>query len=290
MATVSTSADTGDDLAQESASAGHTASPPVNLLWTGGWDSSFQLLQLLLLHRREVVPHYLVDPTRPSTRAELAAMERIRTRLFEEYPHTRGLLGPVQKFDVADLAPDPGITAAFGRIVAETFMGSQYEWLARFCKQRGIARLELGAGHRGGRIQKVIGPLVTQTDEDGYPSYRIGEAYRDTKEFTVFGGFSFPLFALSKLETAEVAAERGWRGVLELTCFCHKPRHGTEPCGCCNPCLYAVDEGFGWRIPRKNRIKGVFYRALIRPMKPPVKAVLRQLGMRRANPKEPVRR
>lgn len=257
-------------------------SSPVDLLWTGGWDSTFRLLQLLLLHRREVVPHYLLDPTRRSMEGELAAMERIRTRLFEAYPHTRRLLAPLQKFNVADLAPDPEITEAFDRIVAETFIGSQYEWLARFRRQLGIASLELGAGHRGGRIHRIVGSFVARTDEDGYPNYRIGEEYRGTKEFTAFGGFSFPLFELRKLETAEIAGEHGWLGILDLTCFCHRLRNGTVPCGCCNPCLYAVDEGFGWRIPRRNRIKGVFYRALVRPMKAPAKAVLRQLGLRPA--------
>lgn len=260
------------------------AHSPVNLLWTGGWDSSFRLLQLLLLHRREVVPYYLLDTTRASSRVELAAMERIRKALFENYPYTRSLLHPLRQFNVADLAPDPGITDAFRRIVAETFIGSQYDWLARFCKQQDIGQLELAAGHQGGRIHKIIGPLVTETDAPGYRTYRIGSEYRDTKEFAVFAGFSFPLFELGKLETADIARQRGWLNILEMTCFCHKPRHGSEPCGCCNPCLYAVDEGFGWRIPRKNRIKGVFYRALIRPMKAPIKAIMRHFGLRRPAP------
>jgi hypothetical protein len=264
--------------ATEATPGGQAVHPPVDLLWTGGWDSTFQLLQLLLLHRREVVPHYLLDSTRPSTRAELAAMEGIRDALFAAYPHTRRLLAPLQKFDVADLAPDARVTDAFRRIVAERFIGSQYEWLARFRNQQGIAQLELAAGHRGGRIQAIIGPFVARTDGDGYRSYRLSPEYRDTKEFLIFGGFSFPLFELGKSETADIARERGWLDILSMTWFCHKP-HGREPCGYCNPCLYAVDEGFGWRIPRANRIKGVFYRALVKPMKAPAKAALRQLGI-----------
>lgn len=272
------SAQVDGDIDGAPVSADQTA--PVNLLWTGGWDSSFRLLQLLLLHRREVVPHYLLDATRPSSRAELAAMERIRNHLFDEYPHTRPLLKPLRRFDVADLAPDARTKDAFARIAAETFIGSQYEWLARFCKQQGIGQLELAAGYRGGRIHKIIEPFVTRTDSDGYRTYRLGQEHRNTKEFAIFGGFSFPLFELSKLQTAEIAEANGWLGTLKLTCFCHKSRNGAEPCGYCNPCLYAVDEGFGWRIPRRNRIKGAVYRALIRPMKAPAKAVLRHLGMR----------
>lgn len=260
--------------------AGQNTAPPVNLLWTGGWDSSFQLLRLLLLYRREVVPHYLVDATRRSTRTELAAMERIRNHLFDRYPHTRQLLMPLRRFDVADLTPDTRIKDAFDCIFAETFIGSQYEWLARFCRQRGIPQLELAAGYREGRIHKIIEAFVAPSDSDGYRTYRFRPECRDTNEFTVFGAFSFPLFELSKLQTAEIAEANGWLDTLKLTSFCHKSRDGEEPCGYCNPCLYAVDEGFGWRIPRRNRIKGVFYRTFIRPMKAPAKAVIRHLGMR----------
>ena len=39
----------------------------VNILWTGGWDSTFQLLSLLLLHGRKVTPYYLIDAERLST-------------------------------------------------------------------------------------------------------------------------------------------------------------------------------------------------------------------------------
>jgi hypothetical protein len=258
-----------------------TVLPPVNLLWTGGWDSSFRLLQLLLQHRREVIPHYLLDPTRASTQAELEAMQRIRDSIFEEHPHTRALLHPLRKFDIASLAPDAAITDAFRKVASKHFIGSQYDWLARFCKQLGIAELELAAGHRGGRIQGIIGSLVMRTTDSGQVSYRIDPQHSDTNEFIVFGGFSFPLFELNKQETGSIAAERGWLDILRMSWFCHKPGPGNEPCGYCNPCLYAVDEGFGWRISRRNRIKGIFYRALVRPMKAPAKAALGRLGIGR---------
>lgn len=271
-------ASASDNIASEA--AGPAVHPPVDLLWTSGWDSTFQLLRLLLLYRREVIPHYLLDPARPSTRAELAAMERIRNALFDTYPHTRQLLAPLQQFNVADLAPDARTTDAFARIRAERFIGSQYEWLARFRDQQGIAHLELAAGYRGGRIHDIIGPFVTQADAGGYRTYRLSPEYSKTKEFLIFGGFSIPLFCLDKKKTGDIARERGWLDILRMTWFCHKP-HGTEPCGYCNPCLYAVDEGFGWRIPRRNRIKGIFYRALVRPMKAPARAAMRQLGIDR---------
>ena len=78
----------------------------VNLLWTGGWDSTFRLLQLLLLHRVPVVAYYIEDPTRPSTGIELETMARIVDRLHDAYPHTRDLLLPIRKAAVPDAAAD----------------------------------------------------------------------------------------------------------------------------------------------------------------------------------------
>ena len=56
-----------------------TAEPGhVRLLWTGGWDSTFQLLRLLLVQGRHVTPYYLMRDRRPSVPFELETMTRIR--------------------------------------------------------------------------------------------------------------------------------------------------------------------------------------------------------------------
>src|SRR3569623_262884 len=116
---------------------------PAHLLWTGGWDSTFQLLRLLLLQRRPVVPFYLLDGTRPSTEIEIATMRRIRERLAQVHPHTREVFAQTQFFKVADLAADAAIAQAFDRSLQQAFMGNQYAWLARFCRQQGIDDMQL---------------------------------------------------------------------------------------------------------------------------------------------------
>lgn len=94
----------------------------VHLLWTGGWESTFQLMQLLIVDRRRVTPVYLIDADRRSTGAELRAMKRIKERLFREYPHTRELLRPTRYFAVADLSPDPEITQAFQAVLEKHYL------------------------------------------------------------------------------------------------------------------------------------------------------------------------
>lgn len=252
-----------------------------NLLWTGGWDSTFQLLRLLLLHRRQVTPFYLVDPTRGSTAVELATMDRIRAQLAALDPQTIDLLAPTQCFRVEDLAADRDIEAAFAASVQEASMGSQYGWLARFCQQRDIRDMQLCI-HRDDKAHHAIEQFVFRdAARDGGTTYRFDPQFSDTSQYRVFRYFSFPLFETTKLDMARIAAEQGWQDLMQVTWFCHKPRRNQQPCGRCNPCLYTIDEGLGWRIPAGSRVTSAVYRALVRPWKAPAKALLNRLQLQR---------
>jgi len=248
-----------------------------HLLWTGGWDSTFQLLRLLLLQRRPVVPFYLLDGTRPSTEVEIATMRRIRERLAQSHPGTRERLAQTRFFKVSELAEDAAIDMAFRRSLQQAFMGNQYAWLARFCRQQGIDDMQLCI-HRDDKAHAVIEPYVIRIAEpDGECTYRFDPNFAETDQYQLFGRFSFPLFETSKLEMARVATEYGWNEVMHMTWFCHRPGKDQQPCGRCNPCLYTIEEGLGWRIPKANRMTSAVYRTFVHPFKAPAKALLRRL-------------
>ncbi|MCP3978049.1 MAG: hypothetical protein GY716_01790 [bacterium] len=224
-----------------------TGASDVNLLWTGGWDSTFQLLRLLLLDRRAVTPFYLIDVKRRSTGMELKTMQRIKDRLLDEQPHVHDLLRPTRYHAVADLAPDSRIADAYGAVRAEKFIGKQYEWLPRFCEQYGVEEIQLCI-HRDDRAAGVLERMVVEA-EDGF---RVDRAAAAPNESLLFGRFTFPVFDVTKVRMAEIADERGWNDLMHMTWFCHTPQ-GTAPCGSCNPCKYTIEEGLGWRIPLRNR-------------------------------------
>lgn len=106
----------------------------INLLWTGGWDSTFQLLQLLLKYKSQVSPYYLIDANRSSTGKEILTMKEIKEYLFTEYPHTKSLLDSIQYINVEDIPLDENITNAYNSILKDDQLGIQYEWLARLCE------------------------------------------------------------------------------------------------------------------------------------------------------------
>lgn len=236
---------------------------PVHLLWTGGWDSTFQLLRLLLVHRLPVRPIYLVDSRRSSLDVELRTMDRIRTALAEHYPETRQLMLPTLSEDISRLPANPEIEQAYARLNAECPIGSQYEWLAKFCRGQGLHDVEVGFE----RTRNGAGALLTDlgvagTSAAGYPVHRISPDGRHPDAQLVFGAYACPLFEISKQEMAREVDARGWRPIMLETWFCHRPA-GTEPCGICNPCLGVIQAGLGWRIPSRRRAYAAVHRATI---------------------------
>lgn len=250
---------------------------PVHLLWTSGWDSTFQLLRLLLVHRHAVRPIYLVDKNRRSLQIELRTMECIRERLAERYPNTRALLLPTLYAEVSDLHPDAEIKDAFGRLKRDYPLGTQYEWLARFCRQRQLSGLEIGfERERYGAGALLLDAVVEGTSPAGYRVFRLPPAHRGTDAWTIFGSYVFPLFGYSKQDMAREVDARGWRPVMHLTWFCHRPV-GSKPCARCNPCLSVIKGGLGWRIPKHRRVLGAMHRATIGRMKDMLRPVAHRL-------------
>lgn len=245
----------------------------VNLLWTGGWDSTFQLLRLLITYRRRVTPFYLINAERESTGVEIKTMKRIKERLLNEHPHIRTLLQPTRYFAVADISPDREITKANQAICTEKSMGGQYEWLSRFCKEYGIADMQLCI-HRDDKAHFVVEQIVSETTDGCQSSHRVSPRFKDMKEYVLFRYFTFPIFTLSKVQMSAMADEQGWKEIMEMTWFCHNPTRNMKPCGVCQPCEYTIEEGLGKRMPARSRVTFLLHRRLIRPLKRRAKIML----------------
>ncbi|MCL1636059.1 hypothetical protein M2650_15650 [Luteimonas sp. SX5] len=247
-----------------------TAASPVRLLWTGGWDSTFRLLQLLLLHRVEVAPIYLQDATRASTRIELDTIARIGDRLRKQYPHTRALLQPLLIAEAADVADDEDIADALRDVRKRVYIGNQYAWLSSFCKRNGIHDVELCV-HVDDKVQTLLHAFVAETEHPaGYRTVRVDPKHAGTAEFELFRYFSFPVFRIDKLDMARQADAEGWSPLMDMTWFCHTPSRG-RPCGLCGPCVYTIEEGLAHRVPASRRALSFFYRRLALPLKGPLR-------------------
>ncbi|GGD50862.1 hypothetical protein SAMN06296058_1919 [Pseudoxanthomonas indica] len=245
----------------------------VAVLWTGGWDSTFQVLRLLLKHRLPVVPYYLEDATRASTAVELATIQAISDALRREHEHVRGLLRPLRRFLVADIPRDPAMQQALREVRRRSYIGDQYAWLPAFCKRQRLDDIELSV-HVDDKVQALLSSMVSDFQQAGcYRSYRVDARHADRPEYALFRYFSFPLFAIDKRAMQDEAAREGWSDYMHMTWFCHRPWRG-QPCGACAPCVYAIEEGMAWRVPRQRRALTWLYRKFALPLKPPLRAAL----------------
>lgn len=257
----------------------------VDLLWTGGWDSTFRLLQLLLQHRVEVAPYYLEDPTRASTQREIQTMERITAALHESHPYTRALLQPLRRFAVEKIPIDSDIAAALREIRRRSYLGSQYAWLPAFCRQQALPDLELCV-HVDDKVQALLRGYAEEfAHPAGYRSMRVDRAHTGSAEHTLFASFSFPLFHIDKVGIDRAADAAGWGELMELTWFCHAPLRG-RPCGICPPCVYTIEEGLARRVPPSRRVVSWFYRRLLLPLRTTLRQ-WRAIGRGRGNQRPP---
>lgn len=226
----------------------------VNLFWTGGWDSTFELLDLTLRLKQPVQPIYLLDEDRKSTDAEILTIKRIKKYLNERHPFTQKLIEPVKYFEVDEIPQDKEIEEAFDDLRQESYLGMQYNWLARFCRWQVIDEIELCIN--GGNVHHAIEDWVKEVTTPFRKYYVIDEEYQDSEIYTLFGCYTFPIMDFNKARIHQISKERGWQDIMLKTSFCFNPSDDLVPCGACNPCKYAIEGGVGWRIPITRRITG----------------------------------
>jgi len=230
------------------------------LLWSGGLDSTFRLLQLVLEEKSQVQPYYLMDETRPSTLMELRTMRAIKTKIIGPYPEAEKLILPTIFYAVSDVAANDEVSKKFHELQKIRHIGTQYDWLARYCESQQLFGLELGVIKKGEvsaygeSLSMSFKPLVIETEKNlfAFDKTKI-KTENDQLYFEIFKYYHFPILHLSKKEMVAYAQERGWSNLMELTWFCHKPKNN-KPCGKCNPCRTAISEGLGDKIPFWNKL------------------------------------
>ena len=113
----------------------------INLLWTGGLDSTFRLVELA--HNEiEIQPYYIFDEGRCSLSKEITAMKKILS-LLRDKPFTKATINEVTYVSMDTLKEDSEITDAYKYFHQYNKLGTQYDLLARFADQNNLI-LEVG--------------------------------------------------------------------------------------------------------------------------------------------------
>jgi 7-cyano-7-deazaguanine synthase in queuosine biosynthesis len=234
------------------------------LLWTSGWDSTYRLLELVLIKKEIVQPIYILDDQRKSLKNELIAIEKILYALHENHPASKKLILPIKYYSKKDIVIKPEIKAAFEHVRNFIKIGSQYDWISSLCEQENLKDVELCI-FKNERTDILFNYINSRELDDAENLFNKEE--NETKEAVklIFKHYLFPVLTIDKMDMYAVAKENNWLDLMKMTWFCHRPKNG-KPCGKCNPCTIAIVEGLGFRIPIINRLKG-YYKLFIKKIK-----------------------
>ena len=221
-----------------------TEKKTIEILWTGGLDSTFRVVQLSMLPVK-IQPYY-IRTNRKSESMELNAIEEI-SKILRQKPATRCELLPLIKIQMNERIISEEITNAYHRIKKQRHLGSQYEYLGSFAtKHQGI---EIGIENWNGFHNKF--GCLTKVTSDQIGDFYIYDLERSPKELHVlFQNYHFPIAFMTKLEIKEKYIAWGTKDLMELTWFCYTPIDG-QPCGKCRPCILTIEAGMKERFSKK---------------------------------------
>ena len=233
------------------------SSKVVNVLWTGGYDSSFRMVQLSKI-RVVIQPYYLSD-NRRSEKNELNAIAQI-TADIKKNPQTKCTILPLIIFNTSEVKPDAEITKSYHKLRKVVPIGSQYDWLARFSKEHNLQGLELGIEKAAsGKVVTIFNKLNAKLElvHDGDVAYyQLDGNQSDPDLMNVFGRFHYPspLYDMTKTDTLAEYKRLGFEDTVTKTWFCFNPINN-KPCGLCNPCKSTLSEGMEFRFPKSSLIR-----------------------------------
>ena len=216
-------------------------------MWTGGWDSSFRVIQLSRVNGVSIQGIYISGDGRGSEEKEINAINTI-IEMLNIRKETRAELRPLQIIDKKDIPVNKDISDAYDRIRKEIKIGTQYDWLARFANiNQGV---ELGAVLPDGEFSGVRETIERYggftKDGDTY-KLDIAKATDDCKK--IFGNFEFPLAFTKETAMVEIIKEWGYEDIMSHIWFCHTPYKG-RVCGVCRPCEQKMEGNMDFLLPK----------------------------------------
>ena len=225
-----------------------------SLFWTGGYDSTFRLCQLLIDEKKKVQPIYVachyIDSTkkdyfadRSSKNKEIKIMQKIRRKLFNDFPYTRHLLKPL--LIIYKVRDDP--IADKKTLYIHYQLGkyarpyTQYERISRFSLYY-PTNIEVGLDKCGTGLDKA-----TQGFREGIGANckiweNLPEKYR---ALDVYKKIRFGIVHLTKKDMLKISENNGYKYILKMTWSCWFPKkiyffRDGSPCGKCEMCKKRV--------------------------------------------------
>lgn len=229
----------------------HSPNSVKNILWTGGYDSTFLLCYYFIVLKQPIQPIYLMCGNldskfgiigRNNQKQELETMKKIRKILIQRYPHRQAYLLPT--YYVTSVKKDNSISKKFNKLHKRngffTRSVSQYERITRFSldwnkplliglEKCGTGLDEATKGCRYGKWENCQILPETQLPEN-------------RTELSIFSNLRFPICHLTKKEMKQVSLDSNnfFFDLLVMSWSCWYPKGDGSPCGICDMCQHRV--------------------------------------------------
>lgn len=216
-----------------------------HVFWTGGYDSTWRVVQALLIEGLTVVPIYLsgiIDNfsvrkhNRQSQGFELAAMKAIRGEILRCFPSAGANLKPLVV--VPDVTLEKEVMHCMAKLKENKMVRRrrcQYGSMAQLTRiistPIDVSVLE------GDFLWLTLREHLEKVDNEWMLSQ---QATEQLPELAIFKWLRFPLMESSKESILEEAKQRGCDKIMQMTWTCWYPRPNGQQCGKCGMCKHRI--------------------------------------------------
>lgn len=216
----------------------------VNILWTGGWDSTFRLCQLSRMDGVEVQPVYFSVQgysDRTNWKKEIQAQDTLLPLLREKEETKACILNPIRLTE-KDLPRSKNFDQAFEKWKLSPLMPGQLHFLGKlpllfpkleYCIE-GPTLKRRQQGFKLGKTQVFLEEhgFRFHFRPDGYADMDTSQADPELK--LLWGGFTFPILGITEMAMVPIIRSWGYEDLFKHTWTCDYG--GEEPCGVCHNC------------------------------------------------------
>lgn len=212
------------------------------LFWTGGYDSTYRLLELIIQNKK-IQPIYLMTSDldsnynfqRQNKFLEIKTMKQIRNQIYFQFPGTKINLLPTCYVYQIKINPDiqqkyiyiSKKKYSFKRGVTQYERMTQYSYYYPYPIEVGLEKCGTGLDKLTMEYRKGFGNQCQVDLESAPPEYYIMKNLR------------FPVCHLTKEDMLKKCIENGTDNILQMTWTCWFPING-KPCGKCNMCQHRI--------------------------------------------------
>ena len=222
----------------------------VHLLWTGGYDSTARLMQLLIIEKHPVQPIYVAAPNtdtkgifagRKNIVKEINTMKKIKKAVLARYPHTEPYFLPTVYIIKANYTDE--IKQSLTSLHNKGYFERSHNQYGSFAAVSKYFNMTLEQGCERGehtRLGKAVQDYVvideSKKGNDGQllPNWQLSDiAPEDIK---IFNQLRFPLIKMTKEDMLNQAKKYGYDDIMCMTTSCWYPSLLGKKCNDCDMC------------------------------------------------------